>query len=90
MPDEATLAAAGVTGATVMAGPLNELVASLAEQAAAGTLRVVVADVLPLDRAAEGLATLASGQATGKIVVTLEPYSSAPSARRRCRPPSRR
>ena len=72
LPDEAALAAAGVTGSMVMAGPLTELVASLAEQAAAGTLRVVVAEVLPLDRAAEGLATLASGQATGKIVVTLD------------------
>lgn len=72
LPDEAALAAAGVTGAAVMAGPLTAVVAPLAEQAAAGTLRVVVADVLPLDRAAEGLATLASGQATGKIVVTLD------------------
>ena len=71
LPDEDALAAAGGTGPAVMAGPLTEVIAPLAEQAAAGTLRVLVAEVLPLERATEGLATLASGQSTGKIVVTV-------------------
>ena len=54
-----------------MAGPVREAIAPLAELAAAGTLKVDVASVLPLDRAAEGLATIAAGQAHGKIVVTI-------------------
>jgi NADPH:quinone reductase-like Zn-dependent oxidoreductase len=70
-PDEAALAAAGLTGSLVMAGPVTAVVAPLAAQAAAGTLVVHVDTVLPLERAAEGLATLASGQAHGKIVVTI-------------------
>jgi NADPH2:quinone reductase len=35
----------------------------------AGTLKLDVETILPLDRAADGLATLSSGQARGKIVV---------------------
>ncbi|MER7282252.1 NADP-dependent oxidoreductase [Dactylosporangium sp. NPDC000244] len=69
---EDALAAAGLTGGGVFAGPVREVTAPLAEQAAAGTLAVDVATVLPLHRAAEGLATIASGQARGKIVVTVE------------------
>ncbi|PYE47931.1 NADP-dependent oxidoreductase [Deinococcus yavapaiensis] len=72
MPDEATLSAAGVTGTPVMSRPTRDVLAPLAEQAAAGTLKVVVSDVLPLDRAAEGLGRLATGGASGKLVVTLE------------------
>ena len=49
----------------------REVVAPLAEQAAAGTLRVHVATRLPLDEATDGLATIAAGQAHGKIVVTI-------------------
>nr|BFE60368.1 NADP-dependent oxidoreductase [Dactylosporangium thailandense] len=69
---EDALAAAGLTGGGVFAGPVREVTAPLAERAAAGTLAVDVATVLPLHRAAEGLATIASGQARGKIVVTVE------------------
>jgi NADPH:quinone reductase-like Zn-dependent oxidoreductase len=65
------LSAAGLTGSNIMAGPVREVVAPLAEQAAAGTLHVPVTTVLPLDRAIEGLATIASGNAHGKIVVTV-------------------
>ena len=65
------LAAAGLSGSNIMAGPVREVVAPLAEQAAAGTLHVQVTTVLPLDRAIEGLATIASGNARGKIVVTV-------------------
>jgi NADPH:quinone reductase-like Zn-dependent oxidoreductase len=70
-PDGDTLAAAGLTGTGVMAGPVREVVAPLLEQAADGTLRVDVTTVLPLDRALDGLATIAGGQARGKIVVTV-------------------
>ncbi len=70
--DEQTLAAAGLTGTNIMAGPVREVIAPLAEQAAAGRLKVDVTTVLPLDQAAEGLATIASGQARGKIVVKVE------------------
>jgi NADPH:quinone reductase-like Zn-dependent oxidoreductase len=70
LPDQATLDAAGLTGSVVMAGPVRDVVAPLAEQAAAGELKVAVASVLPLEQATAGLSTLAAGKATGKIVVT--------------------
>jgi NADPH:quinone reductase-like Zn-dependent oxidoreductase len=70
-PDGDTLAAAGLTGTGVMAGPVREVVAPLLEQAADGALRVEVSTVLPLDQALDGLATIGSGQARGKIVVSL-------------------
>ena len=72
VPDEATLAAAGLTGSSVMAAPTRDVVGPLAERAAAGDLQVAVADVLPLEQAAEGLGRLATGGAGGKLVVTLE------------------
>lgn len=71
LPDEAALAAAGVTGRGVLVGAVRELVAPLAEQAAAGDLHVAVVSVLPLEQATDGLATLAAGKAIGKIVVTV-------------------
>ena len=43
----------------------------LAEQAATGTIKAVITTVLPLDQAAEGLATIAAGQARGKIVIRI-------------------
>jgi NADPH:quinone reductase-like Zn-dependent oxidoreductase len=70
-PDEAALTAAGLTGGSVYAQPVREVTGPLAEQAAAGALVIDVATVLPFEQAAEGLATLAAGQAKGKIVVTL-------------------
>ena len=70
-PDEEAASAAGLTTNSVMAGPVREVIAPLAEQAAAGTLTVDVTTVLPFERAAEGLATIAAGQAHGKIVVTI-------------------
>jgi NADPH:quinone reductase-like Zn-dependent oxidoreductase len=72
VPDEATLAAAGLTGTSVMAAPTREVLAPLAEQAAAADLKIAVASVLPLDQATEGLNRLGSGGAGGKIVVTVE------------------
>jgi NADPH:quinone reductase-like Zn-dependent oxidoreductase len=66
-----TLAGFGLTGSNIMAGPVREVVAHLAEQAAAGALRVHVATRLSLEHATEGLATIAAGQAHGKIVVTI-------------------
>ncbi|MEU9342711.1 NADP-dependent oxidoreductase [Streptomyces sp. NPDC048278] len=70
-PDADALAAAGLTGTTVFATPSADTIAPLAEQAAAGTLIVEVGTVLPLDRATDGLATIAAGKASGKIVVTI-------------------
>lgn len=70
-PDEAALTAAGLTGGSVFAQPVRELTGPLAEQAADGRLVIDVATVLPIEKAAEGLATLAAGQARGKIVITL-------------------
>jgi NADPH:quinone reductase-like Zn-dependent oxidoreductase len=72
VPDEATLSAAGLTGTSVMAMPTREVLAPLAQQAAAGDLKVTVADVLPLEQATEGLGRLATGGAGGKLVVTVE------------------
>ncbi|MFC4637682.1 NADP-dependent oxidoreductase [Deinococcus hohokamensis] len=71
MPDEATLSAAGLTGTAVMSRPVREVLAPLAEQAAAGTLKIMVSDVLPLEQAASGLGRLATGGAGGKLVVTI-------------------
>ena len=70
-PDAAALDAAGLTGSTIRARAVRETTAPLAEQAVAGTLAVQVARVLPLDQALDGLATIAAGQAEGKLVVTV-------------------
>ena len=72
LPDAAGLTAAGLTGTAVMARAVKEVVAPLAEQAANGMLKIQIQAVLALEQATEGLATLASGQAHGKIVVTLD------------------
>ncbi|MEH0420768.1 NADP-dependent oxidoreductase [Streptomyces sp. B21-083] len=71
-PDADALAAAGLTGTAVFAAPDTQTIASLAEQAAAGTLTVHVATVLTLQQAAEGLATIAAGKASGKIVIRID------------------
>ena len=70
--DEQTLAALGLAGANVMAAPTREVIAPLARQVADGALTVDVTTTLPFGRAVEGLATLASGAARGKIVVTFD------------------
>ena len=72
VPDEQTLTASGLTGSQVMARPVREVVTPLVEQAVAGTLKVSVSSVVPLEQAAEALGTLAAGKANGKIVVNLE------------------
>ncbi|HEV8568637.1 MAG TPA: zinc-binding dehydrogenase [Actinoplanes sp.] len=54
-----------------MGGPVREVTAPLAEQATAGTLTVDVSTVLPLEQAADGLATIANGKARGKIVIKI-------------------
>jgi len=69
--DEQSLAAHGLTGGGVMAGPVREVTAPLAAQAAAGSLKVDVHTVLPIEQAADGLATLAGGRARGKTVVKI-------------------
>jgi len=71
-PDADTLAAAGVTSTMVMARPTADVVGPLVEQAAAGSLKVSVAAVVPFEQAAEALGTLAAGKADGKLVVQVE------------------
>ncbi len=63
--------ALGLIGDGVMAEPVREVTAPLAAQAAAGTLKVDVHTVLPIEQAAEGLATLAGGRPRGKTVVKI-------------------
>jgi NADPH:quinone reductase-like Zn-dependent oxidoreductase len=70
--DEETLAAAGLTGANVMATPVREVIVPLVQQVVDGTLVVDVTTTLPLGRATEGLDTIASGAARGKIVVIFD------------------
>ena len=70
--DEDTLAAAGLTGTNVMATPVREVIVALVQQVVDGTLVVDVTTTLPLGRATEGLDTIASGAARGKIVVTFD------------------
>jgi NADPH:quinone reductase-like Zn-dependent oxidoreductase len=69
--DDQVLAAEGLTGSNIMGYPVRELLAPLAEQAAASNLKIQVSNVLPLERAAEGLAAIAAGNAHGKIVITI-------------------
>ncbi|HEX2294858.1 MAG TPA: NADP-dependent oxidoreductase [Actinomycetota bacterium] len=71
MPDEQTLASAEVTGTQIMAAAVRDVVAPLAEQAAAGTLEVNLDSVVSLEQAAEALGALAAGKANGKIVVEI-------------------
>jgi hypothetical protein len=52
VPDDATLAAGGLTGGSVLAQPGRDVLASLVERAAAGTLRIDVDAVLPLETGA--------------------------------------
>lgn len=82
VPTGQALTTAGLTGRSILAAPVREAILPLAEQAAAGSLRVDIATVLPFEQAAEGLATIAAGQAHGKIVVTVD-NRCAPT----CRPP---
>lgn len=71
--DDEALAAAGLTGTNVMApdDATGALMARLADQVAAGDLEAGVTTVLPLERATDGLRTIARGHARGKIVVSL-------------------
>lgn len=71
-PDAEAAAEAGLTFTKVMAKAVGQVTGPVAEQAAAGTIKVDVQRVVPLEKAAEGLATILAGQAKGKIVVTLE------------------
>lgn len=52
--------------------PNRETLGRLVGEIERGALRVDVEETLPLDRAADGLETLARGHAKGKIVVTVE------------------
>lgn len=69
--DPDALAALGLTGPEVVADTGRELIGRLADQVAAGRLSVDVTAVLSLERATDGLRTIATGNARGKIVVSL-------------------
>ena len=69
--DEQALAAAGLTGTNIIGRPVREVTAPLAEKAAAGALKIDVTTVLSLEQATDGLATIADGNARGKIVVKI-------------------
>ena len=71
VPDDAALAARGLTGGQVMASPGRGVLAPLAEQAASGALQVDVFRVLPLEGAQSGLADIEAGRAHGKVAVDL-------------------
>ena len=71
-PDAEAATAAGVTVTPIMASPVREVTGPLAEQAAGGALKVDVGAIITLDQAADGLATIAAGQAKGKTVVVLD------------------
>lgn len=67
--DEQVLAPAGLSGTNVLAQPLHGVVGTLAALAASGQLVIDIEQVLPFDKAVDGLATIAAGKASGKIVV---------------------
>jgi NADPH:quinone reductase-like Zn-dependent oxidoreductase len=71
-PNDEALAGAGLSGTMIRSGPVREVTGPLVRQAAEGRLAVDVSTVLTFERAAEGLATIAAGQARGKIVVTFD------------------
>ena len=69
--DETALAAAGLSGANANGSPVREVIAPLAAQAAAGSLKADINTVMPLEQATEGLTALASRTARGKIVIKI-------------------
>jgi NADPH:quinone reductase-like Zn-dependent oxidoreductase len=69
--DPEVLAGVGLTGPDVVADVSRELIGRLADQVAAGRLSVDVTTVLSLEQAADGLRTIATGNARGKIVVSV-------------------
>ena len=71
-PDADAAAEAGLTLTKIMAKAVGQVTGPVAEQAADGSIKVDVQRVVPLEEAAEGLATIRAGQAKGKIVVTVE------------------
>lgn len=71
VPDDATIAARGLTGGGVIASPDRSVMEPLAAQAAAGTLQIDVARVVPIGDALAALADIAAHRAHGKIVVDL-------------------
>lgn len=71
IPDDATLAAHGLTGGQIMASPHGGVLTSLAMQAASGELEVDIFRVVSLEGANDGLGNIADGSVHGKIVVDL-------------------
>jgi NADPH2:quinone reductase len=69
--DVAALAARNVTATNVVGAPTTEKLTSLAEQVAAGTLRVEIQQTFPLTEAPAALAAFMAGT-RGKLVLTVE------------------
>jgi NADPH:quinone reductase-like Zn-dependent oxidoreductase len=65
------LAAVNVRATNIMGAPTAEKLALLAEQVAAGSLRVEIQQTFPLEQAAAALAAFSAGT-VGKIVLTVE------------------
>jgi NADPH:quinone reductase-like Zn-dependent oxidoreductase len=68
--DVDALAARGVRGTNVMGAPTAEKLATLAEQVAAGTLRVSIQQTFPLEQAGDAIRAFAAGT-LGKLVLTV-------------------
>ncbi len=68
--DVEALAARGVAATNVMGAPTAEKLASLAQQAATGTLQVPIQRTFPLSEAAQAVAAFSAGT-RGKLVLTI-------------------
>lgn len=71
IPDDATIAARGLTGGQIMASPDRDVLGPLAEQAAGGELSIDVFRTVSLDDALGGLGDIEAGRVHGKVVVDL-------------------
>ncbi|NUT91807.1 MAG: NADP-dependent oxidoreductase [Saccharothrix sp.] len=71
-PDRDAASEAGVKHHVVVAEPLRDVLARLAELVVTGALKIDIGALLPLERASEGLEVLASGRSRGKVVITFD------------------
>lgn len=69
--DPDLLTAAWLRGGSMMAVVSRDVLERLIRQVADGSLKIRINQVLPLDRAADGLAVLAAGHARGRTVVAI-------------------
>jgi NADPH:quinone reductase-like Zn-dependent oxidoreductase len=69
---EEALAAANLTGQTVMAATNRDSLNKLLSEIERGALKIDVEQVLPLDEAHKGLETMANRRARGKLAITID------------------